>query len=171
MKMASLEKIFSSLNRAGVRYLVAGGLAVNAHGYQRLTVDLDLVIHLKKPNILAAFEALSALGYHPTVPVTEEEFADPDNRKKWFDEKQMRVLNLFSDEHPETPLDIFVQEPFDFEKAYKSAMRVALFPGLVVSFVSVSALIEMKGNTGRLRDQDDIDHLNMLLEELNHDSR
>jgi len=171
MKMASLQKIFSSLNEAGVRYLIAGGLAVNAHGYQRLTVDLDLIIHLKNPNILAAFTALSTLGYQPTVPVTKEAFAEPDNRKKWFDEKKMRVLNLFSDHHPETPLDIFVKEPFDFDEAYESAMRVALFPGLVVSFVSVPALIKMKKYTGRLRDQDDIDHLNLLLEEMNDDSK
>ncbi len=33
MKLASFEAIVRSLNAAGVRYLIAGGLAVNAHGY------------------------------------------------------------------------------------------------------------------------------------------
>jgi len=37
VKLASLEAIVSALNSAGVRYLVAGGLAVNAHGYIRHT--------------------------------------------------------------------------------------------------------------------------------------
>ena len=29
-----------------MRYLVAGGLAVNAHGYLRLTRDVDIVLQL-----------------------------------------------------------------------------------------------------------------------------
>lgn len=49
---------------AGVRYLVAGGLAVNAHGYVRFTADIDLVIALDADNIISAFAALarSAIG-------------------------------------------------------------------------------------------------------------
>ncbi len=69
MKLASLEAIFRTLNEAGVRYLVVGGLAVNAHGYQRLTNDLDLVIQLQRDNILAAFRALEDLDYQTSVPI------------------------------------------------------------------------------------------------------
>jgi len=43
MNLASLEAIVRALNGAGVRYLVAGGLAVGAHGYPRATMDVDLV--------------------------------------------------------------------------------------------------------------------------------
>ena len=38
MKLSTLETVFHSLNEAGARYLVAGGVAVNIHGYQRMTV-------------------------------------------------------------------------------------------------------------------------------------
>ena len=55
------------LERADVRYLVAGGLAVVAHGYPRLTVDLDLVLALDPANTKRAFDALQSLGYYPTV--------------------------------------------------------------------------------------------------------
>ena len=40
--MSALEAVSAALNQAGVRYLIAGGLAVNAHGYVRLTMDIDL---------------------------------------------------------------------------------------------------------------------------------
>ena len=50
MKLASLEAIVRSLNEGNVRYLIAGGLAVNAHGYIRLTQDVDLVIALDPAN-------------------------------------------------------------------------------------------------------------------------
>ena len=43
MKLASFEALVAALENAGVRYLVAGGLAVNAYGYLRLTHDVDLV--------------------------------------------------------------------------------------------------------------------------------
>ena len=48
MKLSTFEAIAAELNAAGVRYLVAGGLAVNAHGYVRLTQDVDLVVQLSR---------------------------------------------------------------------------------------------------------------------------
>ncbi|MCH7891199.1 MAG: hypothetical protein IH921_06830 [Gemmatimonadetes bacterium] len=54
MKLRTLEAIFAVLNGGGVRYLVAGGVAVNAHGYQRMTQDLDLVLDLERNNVLTA---------------------------------------------------------------------------------------------------------------------
>lgn len=69
MKVSSFEAIAAALNREGVRYLVAGGLAVNAHGYVRLTHDVDLVVQLDPENILPAFAALAGLDYRPLVPV------------------------------------------------------------------------------------------------------
>ena len=53
MNLASLEAIVGALNTAGVRYLVAGGLAVGAHGYPRFTMDVDLVVQLRADSIVA----------------------------------------------------------------------------------------------------------------------
>jgi len=61
MKVSSFEAIAAALNSAGVRYIVAGGLAVNAHGYVRLTHDVDLVVRLDPENILPAFAAPAGL--------------------------------------------------------------------------------------------------------------
>ncbi|HVB49688.1 MAG TPA: hypothetical protein VNF69_15000 [Burkholderiales bacterium] len=73
----AFEAIAAALHEAGVRYLVARGLAVNAHGYVRLTYDVDLVVQLEPENIMSAFAALAGLGYRPTVRVTAEQFASP----------------------------------------------------------------------------------------------
>ena len=40
MELRSIEAVVGALHAAGVRYLIVGGLAVLAHGYQRTTVDL-----------------------------------------------------------------------------------------------------------------------------------
>ena len=42
MELRSIEAIIRALNDAQVKYLVVGGLAVNAHGYERFTKDVDL---------------------------------------------------------------------------------------------------------------------------------
>ena len=54
MKIANLRAILHALNHNNIRYLIAGGVAVNIHGYQRMTQDLDLVIQLIPENIINA---------------------------------------------------------------------------------------------------------------------
>jgi hypothetical protein len=165
MKLAAFEAIAAALRDAGVRYLVAGGLAVNAHGYLRLTYDVDLVIQLKPDNIRPAFKALAGLGYRPTVPVTAEQFVDEALRARWIREKSMQVLNFHSDLHRPVTVDVFVTEPFDFDSEYEMAMQGELAPGLMVRFVSISTLIAMKQLANRPRDLDDIEHLRIIIEE------
>jgi hypothetical protein len=132
MKLASFEAVVTALEGAGVRYLVAGGLAVNAHGYLRFTHDVDLVIQLRPDNIIPAFLALASLGYQPRVPVTAEQFADETQRRQWISEKGMLVLNFHSDRHRETPLAVFVSDPDDaweqttWEGNRRAQLRLAL---------------------------------------------
>ena len=144
---------------------MAGGLVVGAHGYPRLTMDVDLVVQLRADNIVAAFHALAGLGYSPLVPVTAEAFADKAQRERWIEEKGMQVLNFFSDQHKATSVDVFVTEPFDFDTEYGNALRDELAPGLPVGFVSIPTLIRMKEAAGRPRDLDDIQHLRWILNE------
>ena len=68
MKLASFEAIVRALEDASVRYLIVGGLAVNAHGFLRFTKDVDFVVQLAPDNIERAFVALRGLGYRPMVP-------------------------------------------------------------------------------------------------------
>lgn len=171
MKLASLEAIVTALNSEGVRYLVAGGLAVNAHGYIRYTQDVDLVIALDPDNILRAFRSLATLGYKPLVPISTEQFANPELRGQWIRDKGMKVLNFFSDLHRETNVDVFVTEPFDFEREHSGALQGELAPAQEVRFVSLPALIAMKEQAGRPRDLDDVQHLRWILEEHTRNGR
>lgn len=165
MKLASLEAIVRSLNDGNVRYLIAGGLAVSAHGYVRFTQDVDLVIALDSANIVRAFEMLAKLGYKPAVPITSGQFADSELRQQWIRDKGMMVLNFFSDQHRETSVDVFVTEPFDFQRESMAALQGEMSPGVNVRFVSLPTLIAMKEATGRPRDIDDVQHLRWIQKE------
>jgi len=164
MRLASFEMIANALESAGVRYLIAGGLAVNAHGVLRFTKDLDVVIQLVADNISRTFSALESLGYRPSVPVTAKQFSDAGQRQRWLNEKGMQVLQFWSDEHRETPIDIFVDEPFAFEEEYERAFLKPLHGTVAVRFVSLRTLIEMKRKVGRPEDLNDVEQLGKLTE-------
>ena len=101
-----------------------------AHGYVRYTVDLDLVVALDAENVRRATGTLARLGYKPLMPVNVDDLADPLVREQWAREKGMVVFQLVSDQHPETPVDIFVTAPFDFEAQYTAASWLRLPGGL-----------------------------------------
>ena len=165
MRAESVRAILKVLSNANVRFLVAGGLAVNAHGVVRFTHDVDLVIQLVPERIRCAFDALLRLGYRPSVPVTAEQFADEATRKGWIEEKGMQVLNFWSDQHQETPLDVFVTEPFLFDAEYERATVRALAGMEDVRFVSLQTLLQMKEAANRKKDQGDIEDLRLRLKE------
>lgn len=162
MKLASFEAIVKVFDDAEVRYLVAGGLAVNAYGYLRYTKDVDFIVQLSPDNIIKAFRALKPLGYKPLVPVTAEQFADASLRESWIQEKGMKVLQFWSDEHKETPIDMFVTEPVDFDCEYEHALLKPLGK-MTVRFVTIPALIKMKQAAGRPGDLLDIEFLKRQL--------
>ena len=166
MKLGSFDALVRALEGASVRYMVAGGLAVNAHGYLRFTRDVDLVLQLSPENIEAAFSALTGIGYRPIVPITAADFADPAKRAAWVREKGMTVLNFWSEQHRDTPVDLFVTEPFDFEAEYGQAL-VKPLGSIEVRFVSIPALIRMKEIAGRPQDKIDIEFLRKLADGAN----
>jgi len=59
------DTIFAVLQRTGVRYVVVGGVAVNLHGYQRFTKDVDLVIELVADRALRLSKRSKPLGINP----------------------------------------------------------------------------------------------------------
>jgi hypothetical protein len=164
MERRSVEAIVRALNEAQVRYLIVGGLAVVAHGYPRLTVDVDLVIDLSEVNLRSAMNAFERLGFKPKAPVKLEQFADRSQRESWVHEKNMLVFRIYSDRFPGTDVDIFPTMPFDFERAYADSQRFELAVGATMPVVGVNDLINMKEQAGRPKDLEDVRVLRRLLE-------
>jgi predicted nucleotidyltransferase len=159
MEVRSIETIVRALNDAGVQYLIVGGVAVNAHGFVRLTRDVDLVLGLEPANARRGLEALLQAGWRLAIPEKPAAFADAATRERWRVEKNMIVLKLWSDEHRRTPVDIFVYEPFDFAAEFARAGRLEVCPGVQAPVVTLETLLKMKRAAGRPQDLTDIEEL------------
>ena len=164
MEKGSVEAIVGALNRSEVRYLVAGGLAVVAHGYVRFTADVDLIIDLERDNVDRAIQALGSLGYRPRAPVPFDQFADPAMRAQWVRDKGLTVFSLYSKEHPATEVDLFVELPVDFDQAHRGARWMEIAPGLTASFLGLADLLRLKRQAGRPQDVLDIEKLSAIRE-------
>ena len=88
--------IFKELNKAGIDYLVVGGLAVDFHGIPRMTYDLDLMLLLEPDNILKMVSKLTKWGYRPRAPVDPRDWADAARRESWIAEKGMKAFSFSS---------------------------------------------------------------------------
>ena len=156
MEVRSFEAIIRTLDGARVDYLVVGGVAVIAHGYERLTKDVDLVIGLERENITRGLRALMSIGYRLAIPTTPEEFADPARREAWRRDKHMVVLKLWSDEHRRTPIDVFVFEPFDFKRELAGAAWRDFGGPAKAPILALQTLLAMKREAGRPQDLADV---------------
>lgn len=159
MTAKSVGQIVSALNQSGCRYLIAGGLAVVAHGFLRFTADVDVILDPDPEATRSAIAALEGMGFSPRAPVPFRDFADPEKRRAWITDKGLTVFSVRSDRHPETEVDLFVEAPVDFERAYAQAWKVEIEPGIEASFVSREDLIAMKRRSGRPIDVSDIAEL------------
>ena len=137
-------------------------MAVVAHGYVRTTYDIDIAVALAPENIEKAFVALASAGYRPKQPITGSQFADAELRDSWRRDTQILVLQFWADEKPR--VDVFVYEPFDFDKEYETAALEDMGNGAAARFVSVESLLAMKREAGRNKDLADVDALLKIYE-------
>lgn len=113
-----VDAVLRGLASGGVRYLIAGGLAVVAHGQVRFTKGIDLVLSLDGENTRRAIVVLKALGYRPDVAALRiEDFADATQRRLWVEEKGAKVLSLSSEDHRLTPIDILNARSTSWERS------------------------------------------------------
>ena len=145
------EAVIAALNRAGVRYVLVGGLASGAHGVVRATRDVDLVPAPEAENLGALAVVLTALGArHPIQDrLSADNLAAPSSIKLETDHGEVHVLNRM----PGTP-------PFGELEA--QALSVEIEPQVSAPVCSLAHLRQMKRASDRPRDQVDLQELNEL---------
>ena len=153
-------ELFRCLHVHNVRYLLAGGLAMNLHGVPRMTMDVDLVLALDDANIEAFLDCARELGLKPQAPVPLESIKDPVQRRSWIEEEHPIAFALAG--APGTPtVDVLRKHPLDLDEALATSL-VQSIGDVTIRLASIDDMIVLKQNTGRRQDQDDIEHLQRI---------
>ncbi|HEX8324651.1 MAG TPA: hypothetical protein VF595_12155 [Tepidisphaeraceae bacterium] len=140
----SLLKITQRLTELGIHHAVVGGMALVAHGYERTTTDVDLLVTADGLNTL--HKALDGLGYLPP-------FAGSKHLRDT--ETSVRIEFLVAGQYPGDG----VAKPIAFPDPVSASVDMG---GLRV--IALERLLELKlasgmTNAGRLRDLADVQEL------------
>jgi hypothetical protein len=153
----SPQEVFAALHRHGVDYVTIGGIAANAHGSRRLTLDVDIIPAPEDSNYERLAAALDELG----APVTAEDssFRDLDPRDS-FDLARANILKLATAAGDIDVLNTAKGSP-PYEDLRRRAIEVDV-RGTPIRVASLDDLIAMKRAAGRPQDLRDIADLTAL---------
>lgn len=146
---------------AGVNFVLVGGLAVALHGYQRLTMDVDVVLAMDEENLQRFIECARKAGLQPLLPVSLDSLAQADVLAQWRRERNLLAFSLHTRDAQATTLDILIQPAVTYEALRKQASQVAI-GSLSIPVASIEHLIAMKTGTGRSKDLVDIEELRKI---------
>ena len=149
---------FRGLSEEKVRYLICGGLAVNIYGIPRMTADIDILLDFEKENILKFEKVIDKLEYKSILPFPLSQILETHKRLKLKEEKNLIAFSYFNTTSNLMSIDVLIDPPFSFEKMWSERETRAL-EEMTINLTSVEQLIEMKKNTGRTQDKQDIIHL------------
>lgn len=149
--MNPYKKVFSELEKAGVSYLVVGGVAVNLYGYSRFTGDIDILLMLDSVNLSKMGKVMKKMGYVERLPVHLHELQEAKKVKKWLKEKGMTAYTFISAKKPQLDIDILAGYSIDFKKYYKKRTVMEAW-GIRLPVIALSDLIMMKKKAGRDKD-------------------
>jgi predicted nucleotidyltransferase len=147
--------VIKALEQRRVAYALVGGYAVALHGAVRGTVDIDLVIGLQRPQMLAAEAALQGLGLVSRLPVTAEEvFAF---REEYIRNRNLVAWSFYNPNNPLEAVDILITEDV-------AGLRTEAKPvqGVQVQVLAIPDLIALKQKAARPQDLEDIRALEKL---------
>ena len=151
-----------------MKYLVGGGVAVNLYGIERATADIDIVLKVDEKNLAKFVRVAKKLDLKPKLPLPFDDLMDGEKRKGWTVDKHMVVYSLYDARNPFFLLDIFVEEPFNFDEVYEERKEIE-FENTVIPLVPIKALIAMKEKSDRPQDKADVFYLKKIAGDWQHE--
>lgn len=143
----TFEKLLAELSRAGVDFIVVGGMAVAYCGHLRNTVDLDILVRAASGNIERLLACLEGFGEGHARELSPNDFA--------LEEGAVRIVEDF-------PLDVFTQMS---GRTYEDLLPLSTtreVSGTPVRHLIAEGLILLKKDSLRPRDQHDVQVLRDL---------
>ena len=150
--------LFRTLQEERVDYVVVGGLAINLHGVERATMDVDLVLAMDEGNLRRFLAAATRLKLNPSLPVRLEALCDARQLDTWVREKHLIAFSLHAASPNVPTVDIIVRPAVPFEQMIRNRVEKDV-GGVHLSLACIDDLILLKTGTGRKQDASDIEAL------------
>ena len=144
----TFESLLVKLARAGVDYLVAGGVAVCLNGFVRTTEDLDLLVDSSPENIQRLLTCLAGFGEGFARELAPADFP--------LEEGAVRVIEEFT-------LELFTMLRSRTFADLTTAARNLDIDGISIRYLSPQALIDLKSPSTREKDQLDVAILRRII--------
>jgi hypothetical protein len=143
------------LQQADVDFVLVGGLAVQLHGYMRMTYDVDLVLAMNDENLVRFIDVAKGQGLAPVIPVPIDSLKNAALIDQWHREKGMLAFALREPSVAGSVIDVLVRPDVSFERLSAEATE-AEFMGKRIRIASIDHLLEMKRIANRPKDLLDI---------------
>lgn len=135
-----LHRVFASLEKNDVRYLVIGGIAAVLHGVPRATFDLDILVQATPDNVARLLQALDEAGLGTASLTTVQGLLDHE-------------ISVFEDY---VRIDVQTRTPgIHFDEAWQNR-EVMEYHGQKLFVTSREDLIASKRAAGRKVDLEDV---------------
>jgi len=140
--MGPHTKILKELVDGGVDFILGGGVACVLHGVERVTMDVDVAIHMDSANWDRLIGVMNKLGLLPRAPVRPETLVDPKVRQAIVEEKQALVFTFVHPDEPILQLDVFLRPELSFEalRPHAQPMEIGQVSCQVISPAKLLAL-------------------------------
>ena len=161
----SMYNLLATLSGARIDYVLVGGLAVTLHGYQRLTMDVDVVLALNDENLAKFVDCARSARLKPVLPIPLDSLRDSALIDRWHSEKGMLAFALRGPEMMATAIDVLVRPVVSFDELKRNAVTKRIGP-LSIPVASIDDLISLKTGTGRSKDVVDIEELRKIRQQL-----
>jgi hypothetical protein len=149
------------LQQADVDFVLVGGLAVQLHGYMRMTYDVDLVLAMNDENLAKFIDVAKGQGLAPVIPVPIDSLKNAALIDQWHREKGMLAFALREPSVAGSVIDVLVRPDVSFERLSADATE-AEFMGKRIRIASIDHLLEMKRIANRPKDLLDITALEKI---------
>lgn len=157
----SMYKLLATLSGGNIDYVLVGGLAVALHGYQRVTMDVDVVLALDDENLAKFVDCARNANLKPVLPIPIDSLRDAALIDQWHREKGMLAFALRGPEMMATVIDVLVRPVVSFDELKRNAVTRHIGP-LSIPVASIDDLITLKTGTGRSKDVLDIEELRKI---------
>lgn len=149
--MEEHQQLLKALLNNDVLFLLIGGYAVIHYGYGRTTGDMDIWLQLGDTNKSKLIKALEEFGIEPDdiIELGKMDFTKP-------------LPVFFIGEKPRRIDFVTLISNVNFDEAFKRVNYFTLDDGLQIPVIHFDDLIRSKLNTGRFKDQADIEELQRI---------